>query len=78
MIKKSSEWINKKTPEIIYNILLLEDKNILISVKDGLKLWTLNNFKLITYFVKIYSNKVNWLYRMNEDNIIIETKNTNL
>ena len=35
----------------IYSILLIEDKNLLISSGlDGSKLWDLNNYKLIIHF----------------------------
>ncbi len=64
----------------ISSLLLLEDKNILISSGwDGTKLWSLNineinNIKLIRYFEETYCEWHSQLCRINEDIIIITGK----
>ena len=56
----------------IYSILLIEDKNILISSGlDGSKLWDLNNYKLIIHFKETCCGCWNGLCRIDEDKIII-------
>ena len=56
----------------IFSILLLEDKNILISSGvDGTKLYNLNNFEFIIYIKEACCLSPNSLKRIDEDRIII-------
>jgi len=53
-------------------ILLLKDKNILISSGiNGTKLWNLNNFELIKYFNTAQCNGWNTLDKIDENRIIV-------
>ena len=69
-ILNHSDWI--------FSILLLKDKNILISVgHDGIKFWNSNNFELIIFFKKkIYFSK-NSIFRIDDDKIIVQNYNNN-
>ena len=63
-ILKHSKWIS--------SILLLEDKNILISSgKDGTKFWNLTNYKCIKHIQETYCENNNSLKRLDNDRIII-------
>ncbi len=63
-ILKHSKWIS--------SILLLNDKNILISsAKDGTKFWNLTNYKCINYIQETYCENNNSLKRLDEERIII-------
>ena len=56
----------------ISTILLLKDKNILITCGyDGTKLWNINNFEIIKTFITINCSYRNALKRIDEDKIII-------
>ena len=61
---------------IVNSILLLEDKNILISSgNDGTKFWNLNeinNINCIKYFEDTYSGWHSSLCRLDEDRIIVQ------
>ena len=69
-ILKHSDWI--------FSLLLLEDKNILISSGyDGTKLWDLNNYnniKCIKYFQETWCGSHCGLCRLDEDKIIVQGK----
>ena len=71
-ILKHSNWI--------YSLLLLEDKNILISSGvDGTKLWNyneINNINLIKEFKETFCGWNQGLCRLNNDIIIIKDKET--
>ena len=59
-----SDWVG--------SILILEDKNILItSGYDGTKFWNINNFELIINFSNINCGYKNALKRIDEDRIIV-------
>ena len=64
----------------VYSILLLEDKNILISSGlDGTKFWDLNeinNINCIKYFEDTFSGWNGSLCRLDEDRIIVKNMNT--
>jgi len=63
---------------IIFSILLLIDKNILISGgKDGIKIWNYYNYELISYINKIECGSPDSLCRINEDIIIVGGLNNN-
>ncbi len=63
-ILKHSKWIS--------SILLLNDKNILISsAKDGTKFWNLTNYKCINHIQETYCENNNSLKRLDEERIII-------
>ena len=63
-ILKHSKWIS--------SILLLNDKNLLISSgKDGTKFWNLINYKCINHIQETYCENNNSLKRLDEDRIII-------
>ena len=55
----------------VYSILLIKDKNLLISSGDKTNLWNLNNFELIKCFEDIRCQGWNTLDRLDEDRIII-------
>ena len=56
----------------VWSILLLEDKNVLISGgEDGINLWSLNNFDLIKSIKELDCRLWNALNRIDEDKIII-------
>ena len=56
---------------VVWSILILKDKNILISSgNDGTKLWNINNFEIIKYFNEVKCNCWNGMNRMDEDRII--------
>ena len=55
----------------VYSILLIKDKNLLISSGDMTNLWNLNNFELIKYFEDITSWGWNRLDRIDEGRIIV-------
>ena len=58
--------------DCVTSILLLEDKNILISSgNDGTKFWNLNKFKKTDHFDKVICFGVNALKRLDNDRIII-------
>ncbi len=61
----------------VYSILLLKDKNNLISgAKDGIKFWNLYNFELIIYLNNISYYSWDAFCRINDDKIIVcESKN---
>ncbi len=65
----------------IYSLLLLEDKNILISSGlDGTKLWDyneINNINLIKEFQETFCVWNQGLCRLNDDIIIVEDKGSN-
>ena len=71
-ILKHSDWIN--------SLLLLEDKNILISSGvDGTKLWNyneINNINLIKEFKETWCGWNQALCRLNDDIIIVSGKGT--
>ena len=56
----------------IYSILLIQDKNLLISSdSNGTKLWNINNFELIKYFEEAKCDELNGLDRIDKERIII-------
>ena len=56
----------------VFSILLLKNKNILISSGlDGTKLWNLNNFELIYYLDEVKCYSWNGLSEIDNDRIII-------
>ena len=56
----------------VFSILLLKNKNILISSGlDGTKLWNLNNFELIFYLSEVKCYSWNGLSEIDNDRIII-------
>ena len=58
----------------VWSILLLEDKNILISGgKDGTKFWNLNNFEFIICFKETFCGSWNGICRIDDDKIIVES-----
>ena len=60
----------------ILSILLLEDKNIIISGGfDGIKFWNLNNFDLIKNFNDTFCGCWNGICRIDDDKIITESIN---
>jgi WD40 repeat protein len=62
----------------IYSMLLLENKNVLISGGiDGTKLWKLSNFDLIYHFQQTVCGNINALCRINEDLIIAYASKNN-
>jgi phospholipase A-2-activating protein len=67
-ILKHSKWIS--------SLLLLEDKNLLISSgKDGTKFWNLNDYTCINHIQETFCEISNSLKRLNEDKIIIGGNN---
>ena len=57
---------------LLWSILLLNDKNILISSGwNGTTFWNINNFELIHYFKKVQCSSWNSLSRIDNDKIII-------
>ena len=55
----------------VFSILILEDKNKLISSGlNGTKIWNLNNFEVINFFKEVGCYYNNGLCRINEDKII--------
>ncbi len=57
--------------DVVYSILLLEDKNILISSGiNGVYIWNFNNFEKIFYLKEIWCAR-NSLKRIDDDKIII-------
>ena len=64
--------ITLNNSESVNSILLLEDKNILVSTgREGTKFWNLNNYKLITVFEKCKCIFENALRRIDEDRIYV-------
>ena len=62
----------------IYSLLLLEDKNILISSGgDGTKFWDLNDYNCIKYFKETWCGWHGGLCKLDEDRIIVHTKGNN-
>ena len=62
----------------IYSMLLLENKNVLVSGGiDGTKLWKLSNFDLIYHFQQTVCGNNNALCRINEDLIIVYASKNN-
>ena len=65
----------------IYSLLLLEDKNILISSGlDGTKLWNYNEINNINLIKEFKETSCEWnqgLCRLNDDIIIVNGKETN-
>ena len=58
--------------ESVNSILLLEDKNILISTgKEGTKFWNITNYNLIIHFEKPKCIYENGLKRIDDDKIIV-------
>ena len=58
-----------------FQILLLEDKNILISCrKNGVKFWNLNKYEFSINFEDIIINGKNSIFRISEDKIILLEK----
>ena len=56
----------------VFSILLIKDRNILISSgNDGTKLWNLNNFELIKYFKEAVCCRWNHLIKINENQFIV-------
>ncbi len=63
----------------INSILLLEDKNLLISSGlDGTNFWNINNYEKIFYLKETYCGWSEGLKRIDEDKIIIKGKDTNI
>ena len=61
-----------KHSNFIYSILLIKDKNLLISSdSNGTKLWNINNFELIKYFEEAKCDELNGLDRIDKERIII-------
>jgi len=61
-----------KHSNFIYSILLIQDKNLLISSdSNGTKLWNINNFELIKYFEEAKCDELNGLDRIDKERIII-------
>jgi WD40 repeat protein len=57
---------------IVWSILVLKDKNLLISCGyDGTRIWNNNNLELIQYFKSVKCRLRNGLSRMDDDTIII-------
>ena len=73
--KNNNNYENIKTLNHLYwvnSILLLEDKNFLISSGvDGTKIWDLNNYYCIMYFEETFCGWNKGLCRLDEDKIII-------
>ena len=71
----NEEYENIKTfthTDSVHSILLLEDKNILISSGDGIKIWDLNNENTpLKTISNIYTNWNTGLERIDEDKIIV-------
>ena len=68
--------INLNHYDQVFSILLLEDKNILVSSGyDGTILWNLNNFELIYHFIDTYCGSWNAISRIGEDKIIVHENN---
>ena len=66
-----------KHSNFIYSILLINDKNLLISSdSSGTKLWNLNNVELIKYFEEAKCDEFNVLNRIDEEKIIISGNET--
>ena len=62
----------------VYSILLIEDKNILISSgMDGTKFWSLNNFNCLFHIKETWCIYWNSLCRIDEDKIIVQSKYPN-
>ncbi len=81
--KKNNTYLNIKIlyhSSFIQSILLLEDKNILISSgADGTKFWDINNnYKETMYFEDIYTGWNNALERIDDDRIIVHDSSINL
>ena len=81
--KRNNTYLNIKIlyhSSFIQSILLLEDKNILISSgADGTKFWDINNnYKQIMYFADIYTGWNNALERIDDDRIIVHDSTINL
>ena len=81
--KRNNTYLNIKIlyhSSFIQSILLLEDKNILISSgADGTKFWDINNnYKQIMYFEDIYTGWNNALERIDDDRIIVHDSTINL
>ena len=76
------EYKNIKTFEHsdrVRTILILEDKNILISSGDGIKIWDLNNENTpLKTISNIYTNWNTGLERIDEDKIIVCNKDKNI
>jgi len=71
---KNGEYKNIKTLNntfYVYSILLLEDKNILISAGDGFIIWNLTNNKILFSNDSIDSNCNNGIERLDKDKIIV-------
>ena len=63
----------------VFSILLLKDKNILVSSgNDRTSFWNLNKNELIINFNDTLCNSGNALCRINEDKIIVQGKNHSL
>ena len=61
-----------KHSNFIYSILLIQEKNLLISSdSNGTKLWNINNFELIKYFEEAKCDELNGLDRIDKERIII-------
>jgi hypothetical protein len=60
----------------IWSILLIEDKNILVSAGENrIKFWNLNNFEIKINFKENYCGNWNGISRIDNDKIIFETLN---
>ncbi len=67
-ILKHNNWI--------YSLLLIDNKNLLISSGlDGTKLWNINNYELIKYFEDVKCERWNALCKINENMIIVGYNN---
>ena len=84
ILKENNNYENiqiLKHSDRINSLLLLEDKNILISSgADGTKLWNyneINNINLIKEFKETYCGWNQGLCRLNHDIIIVHDKKTN-
>ncbi len=68
IILKHSDYVN--------SILLLDNKNILISSGyDGTKFWNLNNFEIIKHIKETYCTNYNSLCIIDDDKIIVKGEN---
>ena len=74
---KDSKNITLKHINSVNSILLLEDKNILVSSGVGIKFWNLTNNNIIFSDDNVYTNWNNGLDKIDDDNIIICNNNNN-
>ena len=72
MENKTINHLNK-----LNSILLIEDKNILISSGNGTKFFDLNNYQLIISFNDTFCRWNNAIERLDNDTIIVQGYNSN-